>query len=119
VPVQTTADQPDAMIEAVARHRIDVVINWSLWPETFCFAAFEGLAGGASLITHGGAGNVPALAESIGEGRGLVLEDRSALRKVFQDGLPAHLVSGPRSFGTILGSGGTADKFLRDEWRHA
>ncbi len=63
IPVRVTPSHRDAMVEAVARHQIDVVISWSLWPETFCFTVHEALAGGAFVIARDSAGNVaPALA---------------------------------------------------------
>ena len=44
VHVEVGPEQQDAMVDAIAEHRIDVVVSWSPWPETFCFAAYEAIA---------------------------------------------------------------------------
>ncbi len=110
IPVQVDTTTPDAMIDAVARHRIDIVVSWSLWPETFCFAAHEALAGGAGLITHGEAGNVPALAGLAGEGRALVLSDVADLHAAFAEGRVVALANSvERAYGAVITAVGSAD----------
>jgi hypothetical protein len=116
VPVKVTRGTPDAMIEAVAANRIDVVISWSPGPETFCYAAHEGIAGGAFLITHPGAGNVPAMIDGAGLGQGLVLPDEAALHSLFAGtGLNDAIASCPRRRGVLIPEGGTAAWLLRAE----
>ncbi len=114
IPVQVTTGTPDAMIDAVARHRIDVVVSWSVWPETFCFAAHEAVAAGAALIVHSAAGNVPSLARELGDTRALVLNDAAALRGAFAgDVVTALARSEGRRYGVILPSAGSADWLLK------
>ena len=110
VPVQVDQATPDAMIDAVARHRIDLVVSWSVWPETFCFAAPEALAGGAALKTHPGAGNVPVLAGVAGAARAMVLADAAALHAAFDNGAAVLLANSPaRAYGAVMNSAGSAD----------
>lgn len=72
------------MIDAVDRLELDVALIWSLWPETFCFAAFEAVAGGAAIVTNPDSGNVHALVRSAGHG--LVVEDDVALEQMLASG---------------------------------
>ncbi|MBX9616222.1 MAG: hypothetical protein K2X25_11555 [Caulobacteraceae bacterium] len=72
------------MIDAVEALGLDVALIWSLWPETFCFAAFEAVAGGASIVTNPDSGNVHGLVRHLG--CGLVVEDDVALEQMFTSG---------------------------------
>ncbi len=94
VSVSVTGDRRDAMIEAVAENRIDVVVSWSICPETFCFAAYEAIAGGAFLLTHQHAGNVPRMLSADVAEHGMVLEDHAALRGLFEGGELVRRVAG-------------------------
>jgi hypothetical protein len=105
------------MIEAVAEHRIDAVVSWSTWPETFCYAAHEAIAGGAFLLTHPAAGNVSALVAGVAAGQGLILPDEEALHALLErNGLRPMLSTG-RLRGVLVREGGTANWLLRSvEW---
>lgn len=83
--VEPTPKTARPMIDAVEQLEIDVVIIWSLWPETFCFAAYEGVAGGAAIVTTQDAGHVVRFVEAEA-GRGLVLHDEAALEALFETG---------------------------------
>lgn len=76
--------EPDLMRRAVSALELDVVMVWSIWPETFCLTAYEALAGGAVLLTNTCAGNIVDLVRQTGEG--LVLDDEAELRTVFEIG---------------------------------
>lgn len=65
------------MTEAVATNELDYAIIWSIAPETFCFTAYEALAGGARILTNRDAGNVVHLVTK--EQAGLVLADQAEL----------------------------------------
>jgi hypothetical protein len=65
------------MAEAVAAEKIDLVLHWPQWPETFALTAYEAYQGGASLITNTVSGNVAATVEAMG--RGVVLQDEDEL----------------------------------------
>jgi hypothetical protein len=108
VPVQVTADQPEAMVEAIAANGIDVVVSWASWPETFCYAAHEAIAGGAYVLTHPDAGNVPDAIATQGGGQGLVLPDEDALHALFDRGVYAGALAGAaRQRGMLVPEGGT------------
>ncbi|WP_428929786.1 hypothetical protein [Marinibacterium sp. SX1] len=90
VPVHVTADTPDAMIDAVAEQRIDLVLHWATWPETFSLSCYEALAGGAHVLTNPVSGNVAATVDRLD--RGAVLADEEALLAFFEDGRAAEMV---------------------------
>jgi hypothetical protein len=93
--VHVTAADPDAMIGAVREEKIDLVLHWASWPETFSFSTHEALAGGAYVVTNGVSGNVAATVASLG--RGVVLRDEGDLRAFFEDGRAKALVRRLRS----------------------
>jgi len=82
--VHVTAETPTAMIDAVARHRVDLVLHWASWPETFSLSTYEAYAGGAYVITNEVSGNVAATVGALG--RGAVLRDEDELAAFFSDG---------------------------------
>jgi hypothetical protein len=75
--VKVTPDNPAAMIRAVEAANIDVVLQWSIWPETFGIAARECVAAGAFLLAPRGSGAIAAYIEATGGGR--VFDDEEAL----------------------------------------
>ncbi|MCP1215521.1 hypothetical protein NKW53_05505 [Acetobacter orientalis] len=85
-PVNIATDGEDAMIQAVSARNIDVVINWSLWPETFCYAAYEALAGGAFVLAPDGDGNVPIILRQIVPEQGLLLKREEDLSSLLSTG---------------------------------
>jgi hypothetical protein len=60
VPVPFDARRPEAVVQALTDHRIDMLLLWSTWPETFCFAAFEGMQAGCFVLTCAASGNTAA-----------------------------------------------------------
>jgi hypothetical protein len=114
VPVRVTPDHPDAMIEAIAEHRIDVVVSWSTWPETFCFAAHEALAGGAFVIAREGAGNVWPAVRIAAPGQGCAVADERDLTRLFASGeIVRRAALAPRRRGALLRGCNTVDQLLR------
>ncbi len=89
VEAKFTAVEPapgvaEPMAAAVEAAGIDVALIWSLCPETFCFTAYEAVAGGAKVVTNPDAGNVPRF---VAETRnGLIAEDEHALMALFARG---------------------------------
>ena len=73
-----------SMKEALVTMGIDVVVLWSVWPETYNIVAFECLAAGARIITNDVAGNIPAMVRK--RKCGVVLEDEDALHAAFRSG---------------------------------
>jgi hypothetical protein len=80
--VRVESSSMEAMVDKVAELEIDVAVIWSLWPETFCFTAYEAVAGGAAVIAPQSSGNVARMIEETG--KGLVLADEEALMKAFE-----------------------------------
>jgi hypothetical protein len=113
IPVRVNGARRNEMVEAVAQSRIDVVVNWSLWPETFCFAAHEALAAGAFIVARAGSGNVwPAVAANAAD-QGCFVADQHALFALFESNkLRACVEASPRRRGALLAGRGTADWLL-------
>jgi hypothetical protein len=44
--------------DALVKHEIDIVFMWSLWPETFCLAAYEAFMAECHIITNPLSGNI-------------------------------------------------------------
>lgn len=82
--VSPTPTKPAPMIDAVHGLDLDVALIWSLWPETFCFAAYEAVAGGAAIVTNPDSGNVMDLVQR--QDCGLVVEDDVLLTEMFASG---------------------------------
>lgn len=95
VPVHVTTDTPDAMIDAVAAEKVDLVLHWAIWPETFSLSCYEALAGGAYVLTNPVSGNVAATIERTG--CGAVLDDEDALLAFFEDGRAEAMVQSLRA----------------------
>ena len=113
VQVRVSAENREAMIDAVAEHRIDVVICWSTWPETFCFTVHEALAGGAFVVARDGAGNVGPAIETHAPRQGCVVPDEQGLRTLFESGeILQRLDGAERRYGALRLGRGTADWLL-------
>jgi hypothetical protein len=48
----------DAMIKCIKDNKIDIVLLWSIWPETYSYTYFESYAAGAFVITNNISGNI-------------------------------------------------------------
>lgn len=113
VSVRWSPDRRDAMAEAVARHRIDVVVHWSLCPETFSFTVHEALAGGAFVLARTEAGNVWPAISANAPGRGAALDSEADLHRLFEDGSLTRLVeAAPAMRFELIHGGGSADWLL-------
>jgi hypothetical protein len=82
VRIHVNATNPDAMIDAVAKEKCDLVLHWASWPETFSLSTYEAIAGGAYVVTNAGSGNVAVTVDWTG--RGVVLQDVTALLDFFE-----------------------------------
>lgn len=83
-PVSVSLEDPRAMQHAVQRLEVDVAVVWSIFRETYCFAAYEAVAAGAAVVTGPDSANVAAFVESTGHGR--VLADEAALAEALASG---------------------------------
>lgn len=91
IKVHVTANEPDAMIDAVNRAGVDLVLHWASWPETFSLSTYEALAGGAYVLTNKGSGNVAVTVKRLK--RGTILEGEDDLMQFFTDGRVDKMVS--------------------------
>jgi glycosyltransferase involved in cell wall biosynthesis len=48
----------NGMEKALIDNDIDIAFIWPLWPETFCFVAFEALSAGCHILTNNNSGNI-------------------------------------------------------------
>lgn len=85
---------PNAAVDALIANGIDVVLLWSIWPETFSFVAHEAMCAGSNIITCTDAGNIARVATNAG---GLVLENEAALLNAFRNGEVERLAFAKRS----------------------
>lgn len=92
--VNTTAANPTAMAYAVAQEKLDIVLHWPSWPETFSLATHEGIEGGAFIVTNDASGNVAKIVEETG--CGVVLKDEASLLVFFESGAAIDLAQAAR-----------------------
>lgn len=112
-PVIVSPERRHAMVEAVALHNIDAVVNVSIWPETFSYTAYEALAGGAFLIAGKSAGNVWPVVQENAPGQGCALDSEADLIELFESGTVVGLVRGAkRRRGALIADTGTAGWML-------
>lgn len=93
--------EPDAMVRALDEAAIDVVVQWSIWPETFGIAARECAAAGVYLVASSASG---AVAEYVRDSeRGLLVDTERALVALFEgDDLVARAMH-RRTHGVAVG----------------
>lgn len=95
VAVTADGDEKDAMIKALIKAEIDLVIHSSATPETFSFTAHEALAAGAYVLTNKSTGNTARL---IGETRrGVVFDAEEQVFDFFANNEYEKLVQEVRS----------------------
>lgn len=82
ISVNVTPGHPNAMADAVREQKLDLVLHWPDWPETFALTALEAIEGGAFVVTNSGSGNVAASVRN--HDRGAVLTDERALFDFFE-----------------------------------
>lgn len=110
IPVKVEATARDAMVRAIAREDIDVVISWSIWPETFCFTAHEAMAGGAFVVARRGQGHVNAAIHGYAPQASRNVDDEDELHRYFRGAdLFRDVEQSPRRFGYLLPSHGSAE----------
>lgn len=113
IEVRVSTSNRRVMVDTIQKEGIDVVVNWSLWPETFCFTAHEALAGGAFVIANSTAGNVwPAILAN-NPLQGCALDDENQLFSLFDGEELRRLVdASDRQRGSLTPTGGSADWLL-------
>lgn len=87
-------DGPTAMLDKLKAAEIDVVLLWSIWPETFSFVVHEALAAGCAVITSKHSGNIASLLKNSRNGE--VLDDEGALLRNFEEDSVCELAANRR-----------------------
>jgi hypothetical protein len=110
IPVKVEATARDAMVHAIAKHGIDVVISWSIWPETFCFTAHEAMAGGAFVVARRDQGHVNAAIRGYAPQASRNLDDEEELHRYFRGAdVFIDVERSLRRYGCLLPSHGSAE----------
>lgn len=76
-PVSVAKDGPNAMIDTISKHQIDIAFLWSTVPETYSYTFFESYVSGCYVLTNEKSGNICAMTRQYACGR--VLESEEAL----------------------------------------
>jgi hypothetical protein len=58
IPISFVENGPAAMTEAIQKAKIDVVLLWSIWPETYSYTMYESRMANVMLITNPQSGNI-------------------------------------------------------------
>lgn len=61
VSVSVSKDGPNAMVDAICRHNIDIAFLWSTRPETYSYTFYESYVSGCYVITGSSSGNIAAM----------------------------------------------------------
>ncbi len=69
IPVTVSKDNPDAMVKAIRKEAMDIVLILSIWPETFNLTMYEALIAGTVVWTIQTSGNPASVVEQKGYGR--------------------------------------------------
>lgn len=110
IPVKVDATARDAMVRAIAREGIDVVISWSIWPETFCFTAHEAMAGGAFVVARRDQGHVNAAIHGYAPQASRNVDDEEELHRYFRgEEVFTDVGRSARRYGCLMPSQGSAE----------
>jgi glycosyltransferase involved in cell wall biosynthesis len=84
IDINVTGDNVNGMVDALRDEKVDVVLQWPSWPETFSISTCEAFSGGACVITNDGSGNVAKIVDAVGLGK--ILKNGNDLVGFFSDG---------------------------------
>ncbi|MFC0389028.1 hypothetical protein ACFFIC_26280, partial [Roseomonas vinacea] len=116
VPVSVLPGDRMAMVRTLREQRIDVAVIWSLWPETFCFTAYEAMAAGAYIVTRTQAGNVWPGIRAEGERQGTALDTSEELHELLANGDLIALACAPgRKRGKLIIEAPLAEYILQNQ----
>lgn len=82
ININVTQKNRDGMINALKTNNIDLLFHWAIWPETFSYTLYEGIAANCFIVTHSNSGNVAKYVHDYGSG--IVFNDEQQLF-VFMD----------------------------------
>lgn len=71
------------MTKALRDMNVDIIVSWTLWPETYSYVLFECLQAGVMMVTNAGSGNIADVVHETG--CGVVLDNEEHLLEYFRD----------------------------------
>jgi len=74
-----------AAVEVLKEHEIDIVILWSIVPESYSYTLQEAIAAGAYILTSKKSGNIASVVQQRGENCGAVLKSDNELIELLKD----------------------------------
>ena len=83
IPVFFTSDNINAMVNALRVNNIDVVVLWSIWPETYSYTYYESTAANTFIITNKYSGNIAAMV--LERNNGVVLDSEAEFIELICD----------------------------------
>lgn len=102
-----------AMIDALAYSGVDVVVTWSIWPETFNLTIHEAIAAGVFVVVRRDVGNPLIAARLFAGANSAEAASAAELFELFRSGeLMRALKSAPRRRAALVPMGGAADLLL-------
>lgn len=84
--LRESGGDPASVVDALVGQRVDVVLDWPMWPEVHSFTTMEALAGGCLVITHSRAGMAVRTLRSLAPRQGLVLGSEDELFALLEAG---------------------------------
>jgi hypothetical protein len=100
--VKVSPANPRAMVEALSEEAIDVVVQWSVWPETFGITARECQAAGVAMVVADASGAVAAHVRETHNG--WVLGEEAELAQLFLGEAVVEEIERRRREGTAVGT---------------
>lgn len=85
--INTLYKSQNSVISLLIMHKIDIVILWSIVPETFSFTLYEAIAAGCFILTNPLSGNIAAYVRE--NSCGIVFESENDLISLLKE--PSHL----------------------------
>ena len=76
VPVSVAKDGPNAMIDAIRKHQIDIAFLWSTVPETYSYTFFESFVSGCYILTNTKSGNICCMTKEYACGKVLDCDEK-------------------------------------------
>lgn len=84
IDVHVKSGNLGAMTDSLQQEKVDCVILWSIWPETYAYTYFEAWASDCYIITNENSGNI---VYSVKQNKnGIVLKNENDLKEIFLNG---------------------------------
>lgn len=83
VKIGFSKENLNAMTDALRENKIQIVLLWAKWPETYSYTCFEAFAANAFIITNESSGNIADVVHR--HKNGIVLPSEDALYNLFKN----------------------------------